>query len=75
MPNSIDIATIVQSAVEDRRLCRMAGIDPVDANQILASRISALIRRLEARGVDNWRASTAAYDLYDKLAPDGEQVN
>jgi hypothetical protein len=76
MPNSIDIAAIVATAVEDRRLCLLAGVPVLDANEWIATELSALIRRLEQRGLDTRTASEAAFTLYDELSPpEGEQVH
>jgi hypothetical protein len=73
--NGVDIADLIASVAEDRRLCRMAGISSADANWPLYAQMVDLIGRMKERGHNGHASTAAAYRLYDVLErPDDETL-
>jgi hypothetical protein len=66
MPSSVDVGQLIEAALEDRRLCRMAGLVPTDANAEVSSHLLALANRLRDR-IGPRAAMRAAFTLWNEL--------
>jgi hypothetical protein len=75
MPSSVDIAAMARAALEDRQLCRVAGVAEIDPNTEAAAHVIALVARLrDRRGAR--AAARAAFLFWDSLTPpEGGQVH
>jgi hypothetical protein len=70
---AIDIAALVQTALDDRQRCRVAGIAP-SSNTEMAAHVVGLANRLRDR-LGPGAAMRIAFTFWDSLTPQGGQVH
>jgi len=71
---AIDIAALVQTALDDRQRCRVAGIAPASSNTEMAAHVVGLANRLTDR-LGPGAAMRIVFTFWDSLTPQGGQVH
>jgi hypothetical protein len=72
---AVSISEMIETCLQDRQLCRVAGIPEIDANSEAATHVIALAVRLRDR-YGGARAMRIAFLLWNELEPGaGEAVH